>query len=666
MARRTDISPHAGRRSIRGIEVPRGTARPNAPDYAGFGLSVVSARIVLLHARPVSDPAAILLTVSEACCHPAATSATASAAATSAGRRLGLFPARADPADPVPLAALAELAWALEPPSPADMPSLRRDDAALLLDGLLVRLARGRGALEVAIGDGLAALSEGDRALRLGYASLGDYARERLGIAGSTAEKLARLARALRERPLLAAAVRRGEVSARKAETIVPLARGEDEGAWVARAKAETVRALEAAVQSERPRSADDTDDERWERVFVASLAPGARERLDRALALAGKELGATAPRWQRIEALCTEFLGAHPVPARGERPDGTRHPTAEAERDALKAWLEKETAQWEFLESIEPCPAPATALDDGALPGPRADPFRLDEDLLRLAGVRARWDEVFGHVAMLLRMCGVWRDMHFVSFAHYCAERLGMAERTVGQRIALERRLYELPALRRALREGRLSYEKARLVARAASDDAAAAGWIDRAAGLPCVALRREVEAQEEAAPPPAPGDGAGPQMCARPALDLRLPTRVAALLDDAFQAARAAAGRWLRPGECLDALARHFLETWDAALAQRGTLPRRVLARDRGFCQVPGCSRAASHAHHVLYRSLGGDDDPANLVSLCAAHHLHGVHLGWLRVRGRAPDGLTWELGVRAGAPPLQVFTPAPTRAR
>jgi hypothetical protein len=38
---------------------------------------------------------------------------------------------------------------------------------------------------------------------------------------------------------------------------------------------------------------------------------------------------------------------------------------------------------------------------------------------------------------------------------------------------------------------------------------------------------------------------------------------------------------------------------------------------------------------------------------VSLCAGHHLHGIHRGYIRVSGRAPDGLAWELGeeVRAG---------------
>ncbi len=133
---------------------------------------------------------------------------------------------------------------------------------------------------------------------------------------------------------------------------------------------------------------------------------------------------------------------------------------------------------------------------------------------------------------------------------------------------------------------------------------------------------------------------------MCARGELDLRVPRRVGLLLGAAFRAARGAAGRWLAPGECLERVAEHFVDTWRAALAERRTHHRKVLARDGGFCQVPGCSRAAAHAHHVTFRSSSGGDEESNLTSVCAGRHLHGVHRGW--VRGRAPDGLAWELGV------------------
>ena len=40
-------------------------------------------------------------------------------------------------------------------------------------------------------------------------------------------------------------------------------------------------------------------------------------------------------------------------------------------------------------------------------------------------------------------------------------------------------------------------------------------------------------------------------------------------------------------------------------------------------------------------------------SLVSLCAAHHLHAVHLGWIAVRGEAPGRLVW----RMAAPPVEL---------
>ncbi|TMC00113.1 MAG: HNH endonuclease [Chloroflexi bacterium] len=42
------------------------------------------------------------------------------------------------------------------------------------------------------------------------------------------------------------------------------------------------------------------------------------------------------------------------------------------------------------------------------------------------------------------------------------------------------------------------------------------------------------------------------------------------------------------------------------------------------------------------VVPDSAGGGYDLENLVSLCAAHHLHSVHMGFIRVRGKAPDRL------------------------
>jgi hypothetical protein len=53
--------------------------------------------------------------------------------------------------------------------------------------------------------------------------------------------------------------------------------------------------------------------------------------------------------------------------------------------------------------------------------------------------------------------------------------------------------------------------------------------------------------------------------------------------------------------------------------------------------------------HLHHIEFRAHGGSDDPANLISLCAAHHLFGIHEERMNVSGTAPDKLVWTFGLR-----------------
>jgi hypothetical protein len=70
-------------------------------------------------------------------------------------------------------------------------------------------------------------------------------------------------------------------------------------------------------------------------------------------------------------------------------------------------------------------------------------------------------------------------------------------------------------------------------------------------------------------------------------------------------------------------------------------------VILRDGGLCQVPGCSRAADHRHHITFRSAGGLEVGWNELGLCLPHHLVGIHQGYIHVSGRAPDQLIWVLG-------------------
>jgi hypothetical protein len=82
-------------------------------------------------------------------------------------------------------------------------------------------------------------------------------------------------------------------------------------------------------------------------------------------------------------------------------------------------------------------------------------------------------------------------------------------------------------------------------------------------------------------------------------------------------------------------------------------------VFARDGWRCTAPGCTSLRNlHDHHIRFRSAGGSDNLANRTTLCAFHHLRGIHAGQLRCVGSAPDGLRWEMGIRPGQRPLMAY--------
>jgi hypothetical protein len=157
--------------------------------------------------------------------------------------------------------------------------------------------------------------------------------------------------------------------------------------------------------------------------------------------------------------------------------------------------------------------------------------------------------------------------------------------------------------------------------------------------------------------APPPAEGRLVLPsldevQMCAR-GVDAQVvflgPASVVALL-------RAAIRAFTPPGapvwQGFERLVLHARNEWRRQPRHRDP----IFERDGWRCAVPACSaRSSLQDHHVIYRSHGGDHSRENRVAICAAHHLHGIHRFRIRVTGRAPDDLTWEIGVARGHPPL-----------
>jgi hypothetical protein len=100
------------------------------------------------------------------------------------------------------------------------------------------------------------------------------------------------------------------------------------------------------------------------------------------------------------------------------------------------------------------------------------------------------------------------------------------------------------------------------------------------------------------------------------------------------------------------LEKLLLHVKAEWEGQPRHRDP----IFARDGWRCAVPICTaRRNLHDHHLVFRSRGGDNERDNRITLCAWHHLRGIHAGRVRAWGDAPDGITWEIGVRAGRKPL-----------
>jgi len=188
------------------------------------------------------------------------------------------------------------------------------------------------------------------------------------------------------------------------------------------------------------------------------------------------------------------------------------------------------------------------------------------------------------------------------------------------------------------------------------------AAAWVERAGAVPVRRLADEVEwaltVRDGLAPIAPPPVGASlaledRQLCTRPEWEFpdaevafSAPVSVVALFRTAILAFTASSHGSLIEG--LEALLLHAQSEWARQPRHRDP----VFARDGWRCAVPVCTaRRELHDHHVVFRSRGGGNGRENRVTLCAWHHLRGVHAGRVRAEGEAPDGITWEIGVRPG---------------
>src|SRR5256885_812701 len=224
----------------------------------------------------------------------------------------------------------------LEIPSPQERRHLDRDLCAGLLDRLLRRLARQEALCRRVLGR-LARHFLAKRAhQRLGFVRLDDFARERLGLSGRELQELAHVAQRLEVLPALARAFAQGALSWSHLRLLVSVATPDTEAAWLARARGESVRALEAAIAATRGVPPD--PDER----AVDGESPGrfhlrcprrVRRLWHHATELASRMSGARLPAWRAAEAIAAEGLASDEADgvARSDPPPAPRRDAATA-----------------------------------------------------------------------------------------------------------------------------------------------------------------------------------------------------------------------------------------------------------------------------------------------------------------------------------------------
>jgi hypothetical protein len=367
-----------------------------------------------------------------------------------------------DPATPrASLAGYAAPPLELPPLTRAELETWFRggEPEADACEQLLAWAARARGALDLAIGEGLDALKQRDRLAELGY-HLDDYAREVVDLGKRAAENLARLGAGLRTRPLLRDALRSGRVRIRAAETVLPVAVGEAEALWVERAGVQTVRALEEAVRASRAQPGDAQDEDEWVRLRT-HLPPNERLVVDEALATVREQLPGST-RIEQLEALAQEYLGEFSTDGDSDetRPLGPGFRAGGVGPSARRAAPRAETDRWAELPPVPELAAPDVPFDEASTAQ------EIDARLRALAHLRAGWDRLIGFCGHSVKRSGMHVLMGYEGFRQYVEERLGLPARAVEQRVALEKRLWDSPALEEARRRG-VSYEKLRVLAR-------------------------------------------------------------------------------------------------------------------------------------------------------------------------------------------------------
>ncbi len=553
-------------------------------------------------------------------------------------------------------------------------------DERVLAD--LAGLAAGEGARRRALASVAGRLVATQAWERLGFARLRDYTVERAGVSVRQLQELARVDAALAERPAIEAALVAGELSWTKARLLCRVATAEDEGRWCQVAAGLSARELAREVRRVDARSvekggaepsaavADEGVEEPWETVRLR-CSQGGRGRWGLALRLAERVAGESLPRWACAEAVAAEAFSTVGLSPEGLPPSapGSDPPGSPARSGAASP----------SLRGPKPCRPPRPPPVDPSRAArvqdlPEADAFELDSRLRR--GLRLEQQRLARMGPLLLRVASerLFMSHGYRSFDAYVRDELALSPSTARALLRLERLALISQVFRLAWRRVRVSWTQANALAPLLALEESRrwhGAWIARAAQVTVRRLKDDVEeaiAGRDLDPaglavlPAGLRTGASPRRSrARVCLRFGAPRSVArlfgAVLASVQRRIEQRSGRVSSEGEALEAMLEHALESWglDRPLARKYA----VFERDGWCCTVPGCTSYRNlQDHHIRFRSAGGSDALENRTTLCAFHHLRGVHAGRVRCSGRAPEGLHFELGLRTGAEPLMRF--------
>lgn len=525
-----------------------------------------------------------------------------------------------------------------------------RTDSVEALDSRLRQLVKSAAPVRLALARIARRLVEDRGWEGLGFARPADYARERPGLSARELRELASVGAALARLPRIEAAFATGRLGWTQVRLLCRAATAEDEAQWLeassrlsAGALARGVRAID--VGSVEAGGAEPYSDEDGERETLRVRTPR------RVLAKWGhvrRTLRQVTGEWLPAEA-CVEFVAAEVLSAirlesEPEAPPPVTRRSRAPDAEPSPAGMEEAAA--------EPPVAPfVVALAEGL---DAAGPRDLDARLCHAATLDQGLLAQIGPLLLELADARGHHEFGFRSLDAYARDRLGISPRKARALLRLERACGVVPALARAWRAGRVQWCQAQALVPlvlARGSFKWHAGWIDRAEQVTVRRLEDDVEhalasgALDPALLPALPeGVQIGAEHTGREETEVwraNVPAEVGRL----FRACLCTVARQLgsSPGAALEAMFDHCTAAW----WRNAPREHRVFARDGWRCTVPGCTTQRNlHAHHVLFRSAGGGDDLVNLVTLCAAHHQRGVHTGLIRIRGRAPGALVFEM--------------------